>query len=49
MQVGRGVGGLAKGVWGGVSGQNQKDKEAGEEGEEEEGEGESAGGKGSFF
>lgn len=56
-QVGKGVGGLASGVWGGLSGKNQKQKDAAaakkeaestaEEGEEA-GEAQ-AGGKGSFF
>ena len=49
-QVGRGVGGLASGVWGGLSGKSQKKEEPEAEEAEGEGEGEeSAGGKGSFF
>lgn len=59
FQVGKGVGGLASGVWGGVSGKNVKDQDAeaakqeageAEEGEEEEGSKEEASGKkGGFF
>lgn len=61
VQVGKGVGGLASGVWGGISGKNIKEDDTnaakqeaaqGEEGEEEaeEGQGQqSVTGKGSFF
>ena len=48
-QVGKGVGGLASGVWGGISGKNQKQddtdaaKQEAAEGEEEEGQDEEEG------
>ena len=55
VQVGRGVGGLASGVWGGLSGSNQKKKDAetakaeAEENPEDEAETTPTAQKGGFF